>query len=344
MARIALAGFFGRGNAGDEALLQCTYEALSPHHEVAIGANATASHPAFRSWYPYDGCRIYDDASIGAWLALGAQATVIGGGGLHVGFAAHLALATRFAGGRTVLAGTDALDFLKRTEVERSVLGYLDGFDLVALRFRAGVEALRRLGLERVQLGADWAFALRMAAAPEQRPAGDICCVVVREWNAAALGQGFRFHLHLLLHGLRARGLFPLLVPFSPEDERLARSLAGLLDVPVLPIWWNPRAIKGLFAQSAMVVSVGRLHPLIFAAPLDKPVCYLAPALDGAGPPAIGKIACVTEELGIAAFRTVEDLLRGLDAGEIRRADPEAVAEAEARLAGMVADVLEVLG
>lgn len=343
MTRVALAGFFGRGNAGDEALLQCIYEALSPHHEIAIGASATASHAAFRSWYPYDGAKLFDDASIGAWLSLGAQATVIGGGGLHVGFAAHLALATRFAGGRTVLAGTDALDFLKRTEVERSVLDYLRGFDLVTLRFRAGVEALQRLGVDRVQLGADWAFGLRSASAPNERPAGDVCCVVVREWAAAALGRHFSFHLHLLMHGLWERGLVPLLVPFSPEDERVARRLTDLFDVPVLPLWWNPRAIKGLFAQSAMVVSVGRLHPLIFAAPHDVPVCYLAPPIDNAGPPVIGKITCVTEELGIAAFQTVEELLRGLDAGTIRRADPEAVADAQARRADMVARVLEAL-
>ncbi|MGG5890642.1 hypothetical protein ACLF3G_26420 [Falsiroseomonas sp. HC035] len=82
----------------------------------------------------------------------------------------------------------------------------------------------------------------------------------------------------------------------------------------------------------------------IFAAPLDKTVCYLATPLDGARPPAIGKIACVTEELGSVAFRKVEGSLGGLHAGAIRRANPEAVTEAEVRLAGMVADVLEALG
>jgi hypothetical protein len=133
-------------------------------------------------------------------------------------------------------------------------------------------------------------------------------------------------------------------VPFCPEDEAVAGSIADFVGANVLSLWWNPRAIKGLFGEAALVISVGRLHPLIFAAPLSTPVCHLTPVLDGVERPQILKIRLAAEELRIATYDEVEELMRALDARGIGPACPEAVGVAQQRHQEMVARILEALG
>jgi hypothetical protein len=339
MARIMLAGFFGRGNAGDEALLQCAYEAISPHHQVLIGVPPRDAHPQAPGWYPYDSATLVDDSCVGPMLEAGAEALVIGGGGLPPAFAADLALTMRLLGRPTALVGTDNLDLVDQPRVPESLRGYLAGFDFLSLRFRSGVEATRLLGVP-AHHGGDWAFALGTSS-PEQAVEPRLACICIRFWSKAAHRRLFRFEMHKLLFGLAAQGFAPLLVPFSPEDEVLAEELGTLCAVPVRRMWWNPRAIKGLFARSDLVLSVGRLHPLIFAAPLGVPVCHLAPPLDDPLIQPVGKIEEVTAELCIDRFATVDALLA--QAQGIAPASPSAVAMAQARLAESTKRLLAAL-
>jgi polysaccharide pyruvyl transferase WcaK-like protein len=341
VARVLVSGFFGRGNAGDEALLQCVYEALSPVHEVGIALHPADTHRDCRSWYPYKDCTLIDEAAIGALLAWDPDALLIGGGGLSPGFGAHFALTMRLLGRPTVLAGTDNLDLCLANPAPEAFRDYMDGFRYIGLRFEAGLQATRALGVE-AALGADWAYGLLIA--PELPPVTERpCAVIVRAWDPDRHDAEFRFQIHALVRGLRVAGYAPFLLPFSPEDEELAIRLAPFLDVPVQAMWWNPRAQKGVLERCALVVSVGRLHPLIFAAPLGVPVCHVAaPVADETLRHPL-KITAVCRELGLRDLAGTDSFLAALAAGDIGPADPARVNAVMERLATMARNVLAAL-
>jgi len=341
MGRILVSGFYGRGNAGDEALLQCLYEILSPHHEVAIAIHPGDSRPGFHGWYPYDRCRLLDETAIGHLLEYEPDGVVVGGGGLSSAFSAHLVLTARYLGAATALVGTDNHDLVREGPGPLAFRDYMAGFRYVGLRFGIGVRATRAIGVP-AEHGADLAFMLH--AAPTPPPVtGRPCAVTVRAWDTRWHDQGFRFHLHALFHGLRAEGYSPFLLPFSPEDTALAGELAPMLGAEVAELWWNPRALKGMMAGCALVVSVGRLHPLIFAAPLGVPVCHVgAPiATEGYGIP--GKVVELCRETGVAGFPAVEPFLAALRAGAVGPADPALMASTLARGGRMAASTLAAL-
>ena len=364
MARVLVCGFYGRGNAGDEAILQCIYETLRPAHEVGIALHLTDTHPGFREWYPYDDCTLLDDSTVGPMLEWGADALLIGGGGLSPGHGAHLALTMRMLGRPTLLAGTDNLDFclesagtpipLARFDCfatqfrdclanpdPSAFAAYMADFRYLGLRFTAGLERTCALGAAPA-LGADWAFAL--PTTPAQPPVeGPACAIVLRAWDERFHDHEFRFQVHRLFHGVRRAGLVPFLLPFSPEDEALALRLAPLLDAPLARHWWNPRAIKGVLANCALAVSVGRLHPLVFAAPLSIPTCHLsAPIADAArGRPL--KCALLCQELGLPDFDGVDAFEAALAAGGIPPADPARLQDVMARYGAMASGVLAAI-
>lgn len=341
MARILLTGFYGRGNAGDEAILQCLHEALRPHHEVGIAVHPADTHPDFRRWYPYDQSTLVDETAIGRLLDYDPDALVIGGGGLSPGFGAHLALTMRLLGRPTVLAGTDNLDLCMRGGDPAALRDYMRGFRYIGLRYEAGLEATRALGVE-ASFGADWAMALPMAPA-EPPVTGRPCAVTVRAWDPHLHDQEFRYQVHALFRGLRRQGHAPFLLPVSPEDEALARALQPVVDAPVACLWWNPRAIKGLMARCELVVSVGRLHPLIFAAPLGIAVCHVAAPIADASRRHPLKIAQTCRELRLPDLDGVAAFLAALRAGAIGPADPARVQAAAERCQAMARAVLDAL-
>ena len=50
--QVVLSGFFGRGNCGDEALLQTQYEWLSPHYDVVISVDERGAYDGFGTGIP----------------------------------------------------------------------------------------------------------------------------------------------------------------------------------------------------------------------------------------------------------------------------------------------------
>jgi len=341
VGRILIAGFSARGNAGDEAVLQCLYETLQPHHEVMIAVHPLHSHRDFRNWYPYDRCELVDETVVSSVLNRPLDGMVIGGGGLPPAHAAHLALTTRFLGFPTVLAGTDNSDLVRDDAAPLAFRDYMAGFHAIWLRYGSGVAATRRLGIA-AEHGADWAFSLEEA--PQELPVdAPACAVTVRAWDPYLHDRRFRFRLHALFHGLREQGFEPFLLPFSPDDMQLAQQIAPFLEAKIAEHWWNPRALKGLLRKCALAVSVGRLHSLILAAPTGIPICYLAPPIaerDWATPMKISELCA---ELAIRRYEEVDEFLGALRAGDVCPADPGLMTEVMERREHMAKAVLQAL-
>ena len=83
--------------------------------------------------------------------------------------------------------------------------------------------------------------------------------------------------IHTLLASIKKSGLQPVLLPISPEDERFAREYLGMLPYPILTLWHDIPALLQKVASSALVLSVGRLHSVIFALLTQTPVAHVMP-------------------------------------------------------------------
>lgn len=66
-----------------------------------------------------------------------------------------------------------------------------------------------------------------------------------------------------------------VLLPFCGADERFAKKLAELCKVHSLAsgLWKNPGGLQWVVANAAYVLSLGRLHPLVFAVGSRRPCC-----------------------------------------------------------------------
>jgi polysaccharide pyruvyl transferase WcaK-like protein len=333
-----VAGFLGRGNCGDEAMFQVIYETFAAEFDIVASVDQHGAYPGFWDWYPYDRCRIVHQIDTALLDRAGAPAgLIVGGGGLGFGFAGNQVIAARCFGVKLAFAGTD----LPKTAHLRPVAGvaaagmYLSLFDYVGVRTAAGVARARAIGSD-VAYSADWALGL--PADPAEGPAAtNEIAVTLREYPAAMISTGYVSQVRCLLSELRARGWRPFLLPFAPEDERFLAE-HGLADAaPVRRAWWNARRMKQMIGAAGGLISVGRLHPLIFAASARTRVVALEPPVPpSAGMPPTPKIADMCGELGIPLEASVDALLGRLDAGSFTPSDAERLAAGERRLGEMI--------
>jgi polysaccharide pyruvyl transferase WcaK-like protein len=165
-----------------------------------------------------------------------------------------------------------------------------------SVRGAASMVTASSVGVE-LHHGADWAYSLHVEEPGRSLVASDQALVVIREPDARNVDLwAMRQQCLALLEGLDRLGYGTTLLPFSPGDERFSETLA--LNRPILSHWTNPRLVKGLLADAALCVSVGRLHPLILAHSAGTPTIYVS--LDAAIGGFVGaKIRDLCRELAI---------------------------------------------
>ena len=163
--------------------------------------------------------------------------------------------------------------------------------------------------------------------------------MVLREDDRSVLAPDYREQIRRLLAALWAVGLVPVLLPFAPEDERLLEELGLGRLAPVERCWWNARRLKQLSARSGLTLSIGRLHPMIFAAPTGRPVMTVGRPTITAGRRADGKLRHMAADLGVDLHDTVAEAVLAIEAGQIRPADADKVAAAKARLDAQADDL-----
>ena len=337
---LVVAGFYARGNCGDEALLQCIYEAMQPHFDVLISLDEHGAYPGYWDWYPYNQLPRTHQTNLGfsKWSKQLAG-LLVGGGGLPYGFGANQAVQARLAGAATALAG---VDFTPRTgarggtgqDAERAMAAirqYAELFDFRAPRTESAVTSAAQVGLQYFH-GGDWALKLPTDTDSSVEKNDRRALLVLRETAPKFVAYEFGQEIEQLIAALEQRGYEPQFLPFSPEDERFLAQIGLQHRIPVIRSWWNPRRAKQWIASSGLVLSLGRLHPLIFAATTGVPVAGILgsrrillkkdPLVDLAKRKS--KLANFSRELGIQLFRTVDETIAGLDT--VGPADAERVA------------------
>jgi polysaccharide pyruvyl transferase WcaK-like protein len=322
---LVIAAFLGRGNAGDEAMLQVLFETFSPRFNIVISVDMTGAFPGFWDWYPYAQAKVVHQNDCHAIERIrDLVGMVVGGGALSLGFAAGQVLVAKARGVPVAFASVDV--WTPTAELHAAVRGVLDLwlglFDLIVTRTARSVTKLNDLGLGSVY-AADFALRLPTDNSPAVRVNEPRALVVLREGIPGMANEEFAAWAVNLLVQLQVCGYRVVLLPFCPEDDRFLAELDLCDRFEVERIWWNARQLKQLIASSALTVTVGRLHPMIFAAPTGRNVAVLRPPQwMGKRAGQMRKLTDMAEELGIDVFETIDDLIATLRDGRVRQADP----------------------
>ncbi len=290
--RIVLSGYYGFGNAGDEAVLAATIAELRRRIPSADLLVLSGDPEATRE--------LHQVAAAPRWplgrltRAIGSADLLLSGGGsllqnetswASLGYyLLTLAIARRHRVPYIIHA--QGLGPLRGALAHRLVGRALMAAECVTLRDEASYALARQLGVpeERLVLAADPAFLLEPVGDAEVtgilREGGlasdqPLVGLVVREWRGAreALGPLAR----VARMAREEWGARTVILPFQfPGDLEVSHALAALApDALLIEHELHPRALLGLIGRLELLVAM-RLHALIFAAASAVPAVGLS--------------------------------------------------------------------
>ena len=287
--RVLVSGYYGFGNAGDEAILAGLLEGfrqLLPQADLLVlSGNPQATEREH-------GVKAVPRSLRGLRSHLrNADLFISGGGGLLQDTTSwrsplyYLATIRLARAARVPVACVGhSIGPLRRRWVRALVRRHLSTVDVLAVRDQASAEALRALGVHRpVAVTADFAFALHPPSPDESS----------RAWQHASLPHDSRpaaaiclrrppgrpdHHLAASLAASIARasrplGLRLLLLPMQhPQDLAFAEQVARAMpaSVEIVQAKLTARQLLALIAGFELVIAM-RLHALIFAAICGRP-------------------------------------------------------------------------
>lgn len=302
--RLVLSGYYGFGNAGDDAILEAIVADIHRHDQAAQITVVAYPYGDTRAVERSVGLSALDGQDIGrvAEVIGGADGLVIGGGGLlhdylpsdpathfsprsgNLAFWTTLALLARSAG-KPVATWALGLGPLATPEGRDHAALFFEQVGLVTVRDAASARLARDLGIpaDRLRLTADPTLLLDP---PESDPFPDLAavedlphggarriCVAVRSWRGDEAWQSeLAAGLDVLSERLDADVLF---VPFQhagkglDNDALVATRIAARMHRTgrraVVGADLSPREKLGLLGRSDLVVAM-RLHAVHFAA------------------------------------------------------------------------------
>ena len=270
--RLVLSGFFGRGNVGDEAILQVQYEKLSPYFDITISVEQRGAFDGYWNWYPYNLCNIINHADTSIFSEPDVIGLHIGGGDLPIGFNGGQVIGALANGKRVISSGVDiGRTYQAAARNNPDVVATYLSWTKPWIRSVGGYEQTQPHS-DRTKLGADWAIELPTDNAPDALSGANL--LVIRELALSAITPQFRASLTRFIRQAQDTIGPIVLLPFCPEDERFLDSLECTWGLNRELHWWNPRRIKQLIAQAKQVISIGRFHPVVFAASTSTPCLY----------------------------------------------------------------------
>ena len=267
--RAVLCGYYGMGNAGDEALLVSLLQMLPESVEpIVLSGNPQVTKKS----YDVYSC---DRKSTFALLKILQQSDIfIWGGGSLMQDATSIASPIYYAGlmalaqqrGLKTIAWAQGIGPLNKSFTRWMTKQTLLGCNGISVRDNASAELLRGWQIEPI-LAPDPVWALE-SETPSDLPDTDkpIVAVILRSHPLLTKAR-----LQTLIQAITdfqtQSDSFILLIPFQPQqDKAIAEQISARLqqDRAVMSVP-NPKQLKGLFKSVKMAIGM-RLHSLIMAA------------------------------------------------------------------------------
>ncbi|MFP4249223.1 MAG: polysaccharide pyruvyl transferase CsaB [Armatimonadota bacterium] len=290
--RIAISGYYGFGNAGDEAVLAATIDELRRRLPDAEAIVLSADPKATAELHNVEARPRWPLRPLLKTIN-SADLLLSGGGSLlqnatswaSLGYYLFTLDRARRAGVPCVIHA-QGLGPLKGWPARKLVGRSLKRATAVTLRDRNSMELAQDLGVpdERLTLAADPAFLLQPVGHAEVRatltdaglePEQPLVGMVVRQWRGAneALGPLAK----IARTAAEQWGARAVIIPFHfPDDLEVSHALAALVpDAALIERELHPRLLLSVVGTLDLLVGM-RLHALIFAAATEVPAVGLS--------------------------------------------------------------------
>ncbi len=285
---VVMSGYYGFGNAGDEAILQAVHQNIDrTNGDIAI--TVLSSNPEdTKERYGYKAVNRFKFIEVLRALK-NCDALVSGGGSLLQDHTSTRSLiyyltiirAAKFFN-RKVMIYANGIGPVRKPSNRRRVKRIVARADVITLRDDMSAQELYDMGVHRndIRVTADPVFTLSSApkeqairileeaGVPTEQP---FVCVSVRNWDSMST---FMSQLSSLLDNLHNRhGRNIVFLPMQlPVDVAVSRSVMARMKSTsyVLDKYLTAEEIMGVIAQSDFVIGM-RLHALIFSARVCVP-------------------------------------------------------------------------
>ena len=320
-----ICGAYGKGNAGDDAILTCMIRQLRQQdpdlpitvmtrkpRQTAVQTGVSTVH-------------IFNTLAAGRAMKR-SQLYISGGGSLIQNVTSNRSLQyylysirqAKRLGCKVMMYGCGIGPVNGEKYRSRAARVLEENVDLIALRDRESLETLRAFGVRspRVQVTADPALLMEGDDAAAQRflsqndlnPGGQYSLFVLRPWDGTQ--EKLAAICAAADYGWERYGLAPLFYTLEPgRDDEITRTAASMVKAPcqILPPIADGRALGGLMGRMALVVSM-RLHALVFACARQTRVAAISydPKVSGFMG-YLGSECCV--ELGDVTEAAMKDLI-----------------------------------
>ncbi len=292
--KIVINGYYGMGNAGDEAVLACALEGIS---KAAPGSEITvlSGNPGYTE--RVYGVRSVKRMGLHALREIASSDLYVSGGGSLLQDVTSAASAMYYVAlmliarvmGRKYAVFANGVGPLKRGWVRWFAKAAIDGASSVSVRDPGSLRLLEEIGVTRrdILLTADPVFAINPADADAVLEAvescegrdvadkvkdnsGKLAVLSLRPWMGL---DGGMEALSRMVGMLRENGRYPVGLALQPDSDReplLALSSACREAFPVVSCEFHPKIAAGLIKMADVTVGM-RLHSLIISASQGVP-------------------------------------------------------------------------
>jgi len=286
--RVALCGYFGFGNAGDEAIMQALHSAISAARPDTAITVLSKSPKQTREKYGFDAAARFNPFALLRALSR-SDALVFGGGSLLQDRTSTRSLLyylgvirTARILGKPVMIYANGIGPITKSANAKRVRRAVETATAVTLRDERSLEELRNMGVTRtdIEVTCDPVFAAELPDEIERRELlGSLglsterkfIAVCARPWKTTpTLAAELAKFCDLAASELKLDIVFlPMQVSLDAAFSReIASKMSDSATVPQREL--TPREILSVIAESEFVVSM-RLHALIFAARAGTP-------------------------------------------------------------------------
>ena len=266
--RAVLCGYYGMGNAGDEALLVSLLQMLPESVEpIVLSGNPQATKKQ------YQVASYHRKSTFTILEVLQKSDAFIWGGGSLMQDATSMASPIYYAGlmalaqqrGLKTIAWAQGIGPLNKSFTRWLTKQVLLGCDGISVRDTASAQLLTEWQIEPI-VAPDPVWALQSDTAPELEATAKPKVAIVLRSHPLLTRERLETLIQAFQDFQAKTNTFLLLIPFQPStDSAIAIKIAAQLREHQIITVDNPQQLKGLFKEVKMTVGM-RLHSLIMAA------------------------------------------------------------------------------
>ena len=340
---ILICGAYGKGNAGDDAILNAIVRAFRtadpdlPLYATSRTPAQTARDAGIGTVYTFNPWRVRARMrKTSLYLSGGGSLIQDATSSRSLWYYLNSIRAAHRAGCRVMMYGCGVGPVYRAANRRRAARVIRACVDRITLRDTSSLRELEALGVEGIpaRVTADMAF-LVPSAAPHLvealctelglRPEYRLLILAPRPWESS--DRHLADFAAAALHGAKAHGLRPVLLAMEPaKDRSVCRQIAALtaaegLECPIVETSADVGTVVGLIARSEAVLGM-RLHSLIFAAAQGTPFAGVSYDPKVAGfVDYIGQgLCCSLDEASADRLRAMVDSLCLCDGEDFRAA------------------------